>query len=116
MPTIITPNKTVALTKNAPPPFQLSNKHLAAMADLSAEDRALVSEALITNLDYVKNDLFKKATAERELFEEGPAIKAASTSWYHPMIDDELIGNSAPSSSLLTTAQEKHLFLRYNYA
>jgi RNA polymerase primary sigma factor len=116
MPTIITPNKTVALTKNAPPPFQLSNKHLAAMVDLSAEERTLVHEALITNLDYVKNDLFKKPTAERELFEEGPAIKAASTSWYHPMIDDELIANSAPSSSLLTTAQEKHLFLRYNYA
>src|SRR5439155_21927676 len=29
---------------------------------------------------------------------------------------DELIGSSAPSSSLLNTLQEKHLFLRYNYA
>jgi RNA polymerase sigma factor (sigma-70 family) len=32
------------------------------------------------------------------------------------MIDDELVGSAAPSSSLLSTAQEKHLFLRYNYA
>ena len=116
MTTIITPNKTIALTKNAPAPFVLTNKHLAAMADLTDEQRHLVEEALITNLDYVKNDLFKKATAERELFEEAPPIKSASTAWYHPMIDDELIGNAAPSSSLLNASQEKHLFLRYNYS
>jgi len=43
-------------------------------------------------------------------------IREATTSWYHPMVDDGLVGSSAPSSSLLNTEQEKHLFLRYNYA
>ena len=62
------------------------------------------------------NPLFKKPTAERELFDDGMEISRASTSWYHPMIDDELIARSAPSSSLLNGEQEKHLFLRYNYA
>lgn len=91
-------------------------RHQQALASLSDDGRFLVEEAMTVNLDYVKNDLFKKASAERELFEEGPEITPASTSWYHPMIDDELIGNSAPSSSLLTATQERHVFLRYNYA
>ncbi len=94
---------------------ELAAKHHAALAGLSEAQRDLVLEAVTVNLDYVKNDLFRKASAERELF-EGPVIALASTSWYHPMIDDELIASAAPSSSLLTTAQEKHVFLRYNFA
>ncbi len=95
---------------------ELSARHLAAIESLPEDSHALVTEALSVNLDYVKNDLFRKPSAERELFDEGMAIQAASTSWYHPMVDDELISQSAPSSSLLNTKQEQHLFLRYNYA
>jgi len=90
-------------------------KHLAALNGLTAQQRSLVLEALNVNLDYVKNDLFAKPTAEAELFDAGP-VQPASTSWYHPMVDDELIASSAPNSSLLTTAQEKQVFLRYNFA
>ena len=96
--------------------FEPTAKHLAALNGLSDEQKSLVLEAASVNLDYVKNDLYKKASAERELFDEGMDIQAASTSWYHPMMDDDLIAQSAPTSSLLTTAQEKHLFLRYNFA
>jgi RNA polymerase sigma factor (sigma-70 family) len=91
-------------------------RHQAALVGLNDPDRDLVIEALAANLDYVKNDLFPTANAERELFDEGLPIRAASTSWYHPMVDDELIAHSAPSSSLLTTEQERHMFLRYNYS
>ncbi|HVT80356.1 MAG TPA: sigma-70 family RNA polymerase sigma factor [Phycisphaerae bacterium] len=107
---------TIPTTQPVVAKFEPTSKHLAALNGLTEEQKALVLEALSVNLDYVKNDLFKKASAERELFEEGMAIQAASTSWYHPMMDDELIAQSAPSSSLLTTEQEKHMFLRYNYA
>lgn len=111
-------------TSLAPPPaaapapvikLELGARHLAALNGFTPAQRALVVEAVHVNLDYVKNDLFKKASAEQELF-EGESIQAASTSWYHPMVDDELIAQAAPSSSLLTTAQEKLVFLRYNYA
>ena len=95
---------------------ELSGRHIAALESLSESQRVLVEEALVVNLDFVKNDMFRKATTERELFEDGPEITAASTSWYHPMVDDGLVARAAPSSSLLTTEQEKHLFLRYNYA
>ena len=91
-------------------------RHQAALAHLPPAQRELVEEALTVPLDYVKNDLFRKVSAERQLFDEGMDIQAASTAWYHPMIDDELISSSTPSSSLLTTEQEKHVFLRYNYA
>jgi len=100
----------------AAPKFEPTARHLAPLATLEPEQKALVLEALSANLDYVKNDLFRKASAERELFEEGMPLQAASTSWYHPMVDDELIAQSAPNSSLLTTAQERHVFLRYNFA
>jgi len=91
-------------------------RHQAVLGTLDALQRELVEEALTVNLDYVKNDMFKKASAEAELFEDGMQIAPASTSWYHPMIDDELAAKGAPSSSLLNAAQERHLFLRYNFA
>lgn len=117
MTALATQPETVTPNKAAPAPrFEPNARHMGAIAHLSDDKRELILEALNVNLDYVKNPLFTKASAERELFEEGMAINAPSTSWYHPMVDDELISNSAPSSSLLTTAQEKHVFLRYNYA
>lgn len=107
---------TTLVAERIVPTVPTTVRHQVALAGLGEAGRGLVEEALTVPLDYVKNELFKKSTAERELFEEGMAITPASTSWYHPMIDDELIGSSAPSSSLLSTEQEKHLFLRYNYA
>jgi RNA polymerase primary sigma factor len=117
LPTTLTPEMTAV----APAPvviqkFEPNARQLAVLNGLTSDTRALVEEALNVNLNFVKNDLFKQASAERELFEEAKPIAAASTSWYHPMVDDELIGQSAPSSSLLTGEQEKQLFLRYNYA
>jgi RNA polymerase primary sigma factor len=96
--------------------LELTARHQAALAGLSEAQRTLVLEAVTVNLAYVKSDLFRKAAAERELFDEADPIEAAPTSWYHPMVDDELIAQSAPTSSLLTTAQEKQVFLRYNFA
>ena len=103
-------------TLPATPKLELTARHRAAMGDLVEDMRELVLEALTANLDYVKSSTFSRPSAERELFTEGLAIAPASTSWYHPLVDDGLVAQSAPSSSLLTTAQEKHVFLRYNFA
>jgi RNA polymerase sigma factor (sigma-70 family) len=94
----------------------LTVKRHSALAGLTEAQQSLVLEAVTVNLAYVKSKTFRKVSTERELFEDAPVIQAASTSWYHPMVDDELIAQSAPSSSLLTTAQEKQVFLRYNFA
>lgn len=111
LPEIVT--KTVAPVV---PVFELNARHRAAISDLSETQQESLIEAMTANLDYVENPLFQKASAERELLTEGMVIAPASTSWYHPLVDEELVSHSAPSSSLLTTAQEKHVFLRYNYA
>src|SRR4051812_29832360 len=108
--------KTTPTKALGPPKFDPTARHLASMVDFTPEQRDEILEAMTANLDYVKSPSFHKASAEKELFDNGMPINAASTSWYHPMVDDELIAHSAPSSSLLTTEQEKHLFLRYNFA
>ncbi|MCL2648065.1 MAG: sigma-70 family RNA polymerase sigma factor [Phycisphaerales bacterium] len=105
-----------------PPPklarakLELSPRHQAALESLALDQRDLVMESLAANLNYVKSEQFRKSSAEREFFDEGQPISPTSTSWYHPLVDDELIAHTAPNSSLLTAAQEKHLFLRYNFA
>ncbi len=93
-----------------------SVKPTSAVKGLSASEREVLEEALGANLNYVKNDLFKKPSAEKELFAPGKAITSVSTSWYRPMLDDDLLGSNVPNSSLLDTDQEKLAFLRYNYA
>jgi RNA polymerase primary sigma factor len=110
------PDTFTAEPTMAAPKTELTAKHRAAIADLREDQRDSLIEALTANLDYVKSPVFLKDSAEDELFTNGMQIAPASTSWYHPLVDDELVAHSAPSSSLLTTAQEKHVFLRYNYA
>jgi RNA polymerase sigma factor (sigma-70 family) len=97
------------------PEIVLTRRHQMVMQAIGETDRQLVQEALDSPLYFVPNPLFKKADAEEQLFNNGMDIGPAKTGWYHPMVDD-LTSMSAPSSSLLTTAQEQHLFLRYNYA
>ncbi len=98
------------------PYFSPTNqKQRAALAALSASERELATEALSVSLDYMPNPLFNKPHAEKELFDEGMDISIAGTGWYHPMADDAL-SSTAPTSSLLKANEERHLFLRYNYA
>jgi RNA polymerase primary sigma factor len=98
------------------PPAERTAKQDPALAGLTEVQRSLVLEALTVNLAYVKSGMFRKVSAERELFEDPQVIPASSTSWYHPLVDDDLTVRSAPSSSRLTAAQEKQLFLRFNFA
>jgi RNA polymerase primary sigma factor len=105
----------------APPPVILTIKELPAklrraLSHLHDGSLELALEALSLPIDYIDNPMFKKRSAEAALFDEGMDITAASTSWYHPMLDDDLSGSSAPSSTLLSGKEEQHLFLRYNYA
>lgn len=107
-------------TLEAPKNAVLSTRHLVLLESLTLTQASLIKEALEANLDPVKNPLFSKSTAQKELFDEGMDIKPASTAWYHPMMEGEsrsLYGSGgAPTNSLLNTEQERHVFLRYNFA
>ena len=97
------------------PEINLTWRHRAVLQAIGENQRQLVLEALAGPLYFVPNPLFRRANAADRLFEKGLDISPAKVGWYHPMVDD-LATMSAPTSSLLTTAQERHAFLRYNYA
>ena len=98
------------------PSIPNTRRHQAILAALSSREQELIREAFSSPLDYVANSTFRRMSTEKELFEEGMDIAHKGTGWYHPMLDDDLTRSTAPSSSLLKTEEEKHLFLRYNYA
>ncbi len=95
--------------------FPQTRRHKPALASLSQAQRDLVLEAASAPLDYVPNPMFRRASAEKELFNEGLDIGTANTGWYHPILE-EYLSTAASSSARLSTLEEKHLFLRYNYA
>ena len=88
----------------------------SALEGLPPSRRTLVEEALAVRLAWIPNALFTSASAERELFEQGPAIAPAPTDWYYPVLEAQRAARLPRRSSLLTQAEEKHLFLRFNYA
>ncbi|MGC8625627.1 MAG: sigma-70 family RNA polymerase sigma factor [Phycisphaerae bacterium] len=97
------------------PEINLTWRHWAVLQAIGEVQRQLVLEALAGPLYFVPNPLFRRVNAVGRLFDNGMDIGSAKVGWYHPMVED-LATLSAPTSSLLTTAQEQHLFLRYNYA
>ncbi len=88
---------------------------------LSPEDEATLQAVLSGKCDYVENDVFKKANAEKQLFVEASQINRPDTSWYHPLMEKISDTSDAYGSGkrigtvLLTAAQERALFLQFNY-
>ncbi len=86
-----------------------------ALAKLSPGDRTLVAEALSVPLTHIAHEMYARASAERELFEEGPDLAPAITDWYQPMPGAKRPPRAA-RRFLLNPEEERHVFLRYNYA
>ncbi|HTV49049.1 MAG TPA: sigma-70 family RNA polymerase sigma factor [Phycisphaerae bacterium] len=103
-------------SRKSGPGVPQTRRHRTILEALSLSQQQLIQEAYDSPLDYVANSMFRRVSAERDLFDQGMVIAHKSTGWYHPMLDDDVTGSTAPSSSLLKTEEEKHLFLRYNYA
>ncbi|MCE9592500.1 MAG: sigma-70 family RNA polymerase sigma factor [Planctomycetes bacterium] len=84
---------------------------------LSDRDQATLKQVLTGKLDFVPNPLFEKADAQRKIFDEALPIARPDTSWYHPVMDNATDARSVRSvgTVLLTAAQERTLFLQFNY-
>jgi RNA polymerase sigma factor (sigma-70 family) len=88
---------------------------------LSASEERLLRQVLAEPMDYIDNDEFYKADAETRIYDEAPAIEKPDVTWYRPLMDD-LTGakshspNRSAGTVLLTAAEERVLFLQYNYA
>lgn len=68
-------------------------------------------------LDFMPNPEFSKVGAERRIFELAAPVPKPSVAWYRPVMEAD--GSAGPRRSegiLLTAAQERVIFMQFNYA
>jgi len=84
---------------------------------LSERDQATLKQILTSKCDFVPNPLFEKPDAEKKIFDEAPPISRPDTSWYHPVMENltDARGVKNVGTVLLTAAEERALFLQFNY-
>jgi RNA polymerase sigma factor (sigma-70 family) len=91
---------------------------LDAISQLGPQDQLTLKQVLAAKRDYVDNALFHHVDAVKKIFTDPPAISRPDTSWYHPVMENltpaRLKGNVA--TVLLTAAEERVLFLQFNYS
>jgi RNA polymerase sigma factor (sigma-70 family) len=92
----------------------------AASKRLSAEDEKLLNQILSVEQDFIDSPAFYEKDAESKIYDEAPPIPLPDTSWYHPVMDDLSSARTRTVKSaqqvILTGAQEKVLFHKFNYA
>jgi RNA polymerase sigma factor (sigma-70 family) len=74
-----------------------------------------VEELLAGNYAFMDSPIFAQKNIEKELFTFDEEPKLPKTSWYQPTRED-LEGKQAATPQLMTTAEERLMFLRFNYA
>lgn len=86
---------------------------------LSQEDQTRVHRVLHEKYEYVDNDLFALPDdgAVEEIMRKPDATPRPDTSWYQPVMSSSTSGTQSRNmgSVLLTAAQERVVFLQYNY-
>ncbi len=110
-----------SLTHRHSPLAQVQRGHRVKLADsdrqLSPRDQARFKQIVTLKYEYVGNPLFYRRDAERRIFDDAPAIERPDTSWYHPVMEN-VSDSTLPKNMgtvLLTAAQERVLFLQFNY-
>ena len=84
---------------------------------LTSSDERLLRRLLREPEDFMDSEEFRKPHAERTLYDDAPEIRKPDVSWYHPVMDN--LGadrKSSGSQVLLTAAEERVIFLQYNFA
>ena len=93
-----------------------------AQARLTPEEERLVKQILEAPMDYIDSEEFYRDGAEHRIYDEAPPIQKPDVSWYRPLMDSFISGRERETRSrntgnvLLTGAEERVLFLQYNYA
>ena len=87
---------------------------------LSAADEKLLARILSNEQDFIDSPDFYKKGAAATIYDKAPDVAKPDTSWYHPVMDDlSATRNRVVKSSqqvILTGAEERVLFLQFNYA
>ena len=93
--------------------------HARARKSLSAKDRQELKRILREPMDFIDNPAFYEPDAIRTIYDDAPEIPKPDTTWYHPVMDSLTASSKTPKQStqvLLSAAQERVLFLQFNYA
>ena len=87
---------------------------------LSARDERLLRKILSKEMDYIDSEEFRKEGAEKTIYDDAPPVQRPDVTWYRPLMDDLVPSSSRnlknTGTVLLTGAEERVLFLQYNYA
>jgi RNA polymerase sigma factor (sigma-70 family) len=87
---------------------------------LSDEERRQLQGILSKEMDYIDNEAFHKPKAKRTIYDDAPDVEKPDVSWYRPLMDDLTPTKHETTKNvgtvLLTAAEERILFLQYNYA
>jgi RNA polymerase primary sigma factor len=89
------------------------------LSGLSEREKRLLRQVLSEPIDYIDSDEFRKPGAESRIYAEAPEVQKPDVSWYRPLMDDPNPKQDSSRKSgtlLLTAAEERVLFLQYNYA
>lgn len=88
---------------------------------LSPADKVLLAEVMAEPMDFMPNEEFSKPGAEKRIYHAAAPVPAPDVRWYRPLMDD--LGGSKRESTprrgdsvVLTAAQERVIFMQYNYA
>ena len=86
-------------------------------AKLGPRDQAELMAVLGTDISYIDSEEFRKPGAEDRIMNPTEAVPTPNTSWYHPVMENPSDDRYAKSvvNVVLTAAQEKVLFLQFNY-
>jgi RNA polymerase sigma factor (sigma-70 family) len=89
-------------------------------AGISDEERGLLQRILSKPMDYIDNEAFHKSEAPRVIYDDAPPVEKPDVSWYRPLMDDLTPTRHETTKNvgtvLLTAAEERVLFLQYNFA
>jgi len=85
-----------------------------AAKQLTKPLRERLERLLEENYSFMDSPAFRRRGIEQELFENQPEPELPATSWYQPTAED-LESEISKSPKLMTAAEEREMFLRFNY-
>ncbi len=86
---------------------------------LSVADEHELKRILRVPMDFIDSPAFYEDEAAPKIFDQAPDVQKPDTSWYHPVMDSLTATSKTPKAStqvLLTAAEERVLFLQFNYS
>ena len=89
-------------------------------ARLSIAEERLLRQILAEPMDYIDSEAFYEPDAESRIYRDAPDIEKPDVAWYRPLMDDLTPSKHQTTRNtgtvLLSGAEERVLFLQYNYA